>query len=129
MERLLQTLQETRRIHDSMNIPNIEYLLIFTFYYKYKTNQFFVLNYAIALTVCWNVQCQCEHGANGASKRLALHVQIRCGSLSITTSVSVLSNEFDIRSVLHGQVSLTAVNHIQYAFHGFMNGCKYLKIH
>ena len=29
------TLQETRSIHHSMNIPKIEFLLIFTFYYKY----------------------------------------------------------------------------------------------
>ena len=27
--------QETRSIHDSMNIPKIELLLIFTIYYKY----------------------------------------------------------------------------------------------
>ena len=30
-------------------------------------------------------------------------------SLSITTPVSLLANEFDVRSVLHGQVSLAAV--------------------
>ena len=35
-----------------------------------------------------------------------------CGSLSITTPVSCLANEFDVRSVFHGQVSLAAVNHI-----------------
>ena len=28
------TLQETRSINDSMNLPKIEFLLIFTFYYK-----------------------------------------------------------------------------------------------
>ena len=28
------TLQETRSIHDSMNLPKIELLFIFTFYYK-----------------------------------------------------------------------------------------------
>ena len=32
--------------------------------------------------------------------------------LSITTSVSLLANESDIRSALHGQVSLAAVNDI-----------------
>ena len=32
--------------------------------------------------------------------------------LSITTPVSLLANEFDVRSVLQGQVSLVAVNHI-----------------
>ena len=29
------TLQETQSIHDSMNIPKMNLLLIFTFYYKY----------------------------------------------------------------------------------------------
>ena len=32
--------------------------------------------------------------------------------MSITTPVSLLANELDVRSVLHGQVSLAAVNHI-----------------
>ena len=41
-----------------------------------------------------------------------LHVRLRCGSLSITTPVSLLANEFDVRSVLHGLVSLTAINQI-----------------
>ena len=43
---------------------------------------------------------------------LVLHVRLRCGSLSITTQVSLLANEFNVRSVLHGQVSLAAVNQI-----------------
>ena len=50
--------------------------------------------------------------ANGANKRLVLHVQLGCGSLSITTPVPLLVNEFDVRSVLYGQVSLAAVNQI-----------------
>ena len=70
----------------------------------------------------------CTRTANGAKKRLVLHVQIRCGSLSITTPVSLLANEFHVRSVLHGQVRLAAVNQI-YVIHGAMNGCKNLKIH
>ena len=48
---------------------------------------------------------QLEHG-------IVLHVQLRCGSLSITTPVSHLANEFDVRSELHGQVSLAAFNQI-----------------
>ena len=52
----------------------------------------------------------------------------RCGSLSITTPVSLLANEFDVRSVLHGQVSLAAVNQIC-VIHEAMNGCKNPKIH
>ena len=51
-----------------------------------------------------NSQC------DGAKKQLVLHVQLKCGSLSITTPVSHLANEFDVRSELHGQVSLVAVN-------------------
>ena len=57
-----------------------------------------------------------------------LHVQIRCGSLSITTPVSLLANGFDVGSVLHKKVSLAAVNQIC-IFHEAMNGCKNLKIH
>ena len=39
--------------------------------------------------------------ANGANKRLVLHVRLGCGLLSITAPVSLLANEFDVRSVLH----------------------------
>ena len=47
---------------------------------------------------------QLEHGqpmeqtwtANGANKKLVLHVRLRCGSLSITTPVSLLADEFDV---------------------------------
>ena len=66
--------------------------------------------------------------ANGANKRLILHVRLRCGSLSITTPVPLLANELDIRSVLHGQESLAAVNQI-YVFHEAMNASKTLKIY
>ena len=37
---------------------------------------------------------------------------LRCGSLSITTPVSLLANEFDVWSELHVQVSLAAVSQI-----------------
>ena len=57
---------------------------------------------------------------------LVLQVRIRCSLLSFTTLVSLLANEFDARSVMHGQVSLAAVNHI-YVIHGVTNGCKNLK--
>ena len=66
--------------------------------------------------------------ANGANKRLVLYVRLRCVSLSITTPGSLLANEFDVRSILHGQVCLAAVNQIR-VVHGAMNGCKNLKIH
>ena len=61
--------------------------------------------------------------ANGANKRL-----VRCGSLKITTPVSHLTNEFDVRSVLHGQVSLAAISQF-FVFHEAINGCKNQKIH
>ena len=64
----------------------------------------------------------------GASKKLVLHVRLVCCSLSITTPVSLLANEFDVRSVLHGFVSVAAVNHIC-VIHETMNGCKNLKVH
>ena len=44
-----------------------------------------------------------------------------------TTRVSLLANEFDVRSVLHGQVSLAAVNQIS-VIHEAINGCENLKI-
>ena len=44
-----------------------------------------------------------------------------CGSLSITTQVSLLANEFDVRRVVHGRVSLAAVNQIC-LIHEAMNG-------
>ena len=58
---------------------------------------------------------------------LVLHVRLRCGSLSITTPVPLLANEFDVPSVLQGQVSLAAVNQI-HVIHEAMNGYKNLKI-
>ena len=59
---------------------------------------------------------------------LVLQVRLRCGSLSITIPVSLLANEFDVRSILYGQVSLAAVNQIC-VIHEAMNSCKNLKIH
>ena len=47
-----------------------------------------------------------------SKQEAVLHVRLRCGSLSITTPVSHLSNEFDVRSEMHGQVSLAAANQI-----------------
>ena len=52
---------------------------------------------------------QCEHGQPMEQTR---SLRLRCGSLSTTTPVSHLANEFDVRSELHGQVSLAAVNQI-----------------
>ena len=63
-----------------------------------------------------------------ANKKLVLHVRLRCGRLSITTPVSLLANEFDVRSVLHGQMSLAAVNQFC-VIHEAINRCKYRKIY
>ena len=57
---------------------------------------------------------QLEHG-----QPLVLHVRLGCGSLSIITPVSLLAIEFDARSVLHGQVSLAAVNQMLYNSWGY----------
>ena len=63
------------------------------------------------------------------SKQVACFVHgLGCGLLSITSPVSLLANEFDVRSVLHGQESLVVVNQIC-VIHEAMNGCKNLKIH
>ena len=43
-------------------------------------------------------------------------------------TVSLLANEFDFQSLLHGQVNLAAVNQID-VIHEAINGCKNLKIH
>ena len=60
---------------------------------------------------------------NGANKKLVSHVQLSCGYLPITTLVSLLANELDIRSVLQGPVSLAAVSQIC-VIHEAMNNCK-----
>ena len=39
-----------------------------------------------------------------------LHVRLGCGSLSITAPVSLLANEFDVCSVLHGQMKMKSYN-------------------
>ena len=39
-------------------------------------------------------------------------MRLRCGLMSITTKVLNLTNEFDVRSDSHGEVSLAAVNQI-----------------
>ena len=39
---------------------------------------------------------QLEHGQPMEQTRLVLHIRLRCGSLSITTPVSLLANELDV---------------------------------
>ena len=50
-----------------------------------------------------------------------------CLAVNHNTS-AILANEFDVRSALHGQVSLAAVNQFC-VVHEAMNRYKYLKIH
>ena len=73
------------------------------------------------------LECKTEKG-NSKQEAFFLHMRLRCGSLSITTPESLLANEFSVLSVLHGQVSLAAVNQI-YVIHEAMNVCKNLKIY
>ena len=55
-----------------------------------------------------------------------LHVQLRCGSLSIATQVSHLANEYDVQSKLHGQGAWQLP--IKFCvIHEAMNSCKTLK--
>ena len=63
---------------------------------------------------------QCEHGLPMEQTRgLFCTCESDVITLSITTPVSLLANEFDARSALHGQVSLAAVNHILYDSLGY----------
>ena len=100
--------------------------------YKYlKYGNYFNLGKTVLYLICnseltfWGVKRKNGTASvKGANKKLVLHVvRLGCSLLSITIPVSLLANELDLRSVLHGQVSLAAVNQI-YFFHEAMNGCK-----
>ena len=58
-----------------------------------------------------------EQTAKGANKRLVSRLQLGCGSQSITTALSLLVDELDVQSLLHGQMSLAANNHIYERLH------------
>ena len=98
------------------------------FFYIYKNINYNCFNDFVVVQNGKAEQQALTQTANGANKRLVLHVRLRCDSLSITTPVLLLANEFDVQSVLHGQVSLAAVNQIC-VIHEAMNGCKNKKIH
>ena len=61
---------------------------------------------------------------HGQPKRLVLHVRFECGSLSITTAVSLLANAFRVFEAYCTE----AVKQIC-VIHEAMNGCENLKIH
>ena len=65
---------------------------------------------------------------NTDSQWSKLHGLPGCGSLTFTTPVSLLANEFDVRRVLQGPVSLAAANQI-YVIHEVMKRLKNVKIH
>ena len=70
---------------------------------------------------------QLEHGQPMEQTRRLFCMCDSGVTLSLTTPVSLLANEFYDRSVLHGQVSLAAVNQIC-VINEAMNSCKNLKI-
>ena len=125
-----------------MNIPKIEFItyIYISKVYKnifdlgIKTVLYLKYNYINSLVGVLNGKAEqpvCTRTANGASKRLALHVRLRCGSLSLTTPVSLLANEFDALSILLGQVSLAAANQIcviHEAMKGLLQKYKYVGI-
>ena len=82
------------------------------------------------MSECKTEHCnsQCEHGQPMEQTRGLFCMCDSDVELSITTSVSLLANEFNVQSMLHVQVSLAAVNQIC-IIHEAMNGCKNLKIH
>ena len=57
-----------------------------------------------------------------------LHVRLGCVSMSITAPISLLTNDFDVQSLLPGQMSLAAGYQIC-VIHEAMNVCKDRKIH
>ena len=52
----------------------------------------------------------------------------RANQVWLSVNPPTVTNELEVRSVLHGQVSSAAVNHI-YVFHEVINSCKILKIY
>ena len=107
-------LQDTQSIHDSMNIPKLNLLLIFTFYYKYlKYRNYFDLGNKTVLDLI----CHCINGLDGGLNGKA--------EQPMWTQTANGANK---RLVLHGQMSLAAVNKM-YVIHEAMNGYKNLKNH
>ena len=83
----------------------------------------------MSITCSLMVLLECKTEKGNADSQWRKQVLFACANkvwLAVNHKLSVTSaNEFDVRSVhvLHGQVSLTAVNHI-YVFHEVINGCK-----
>ena len=73
---------------------------------------------------------QCEHGQLMEQTRglFCMASRVWLADNHNITSVPFLANEFDVRSLLHRQVGLAAVNQVC-VIHEAMNSCKNLKIH
>ena len=92
-------------------------------------------NKSVLILVCnrMNVLLECKteqrtsQGEHGQPMEQTIGLFCTCDSV-VTTPVSLLANKLDVWSVLHGQVSLAAVNQI-FVTHEAMNGCKNLKVH
>ena len=72
--------------------------------------------------------CNCSRSGVNVRAHLLRNKFSRDYSSIRSGPLSLLANEFDVCSVLHGQVRLAAVNQIC-VIHEAMNGCKNLKIH
>ena len=81
-----------------------------------------------------NLMCQLNYSMHGSREGeggpVCWSVKQKSGTASVNRDSQWRKQEslFDVRSVLHGQVSLAAVNHICIIDEA-MNGCKNLKVH
>ena len=67
-------------------------------------------------------------GSQWSKQEACFACATRCGSLSITTRESLLANEFNVPSILYGQVNLADINQVC-VIHEAMNSFKNLKVH
>ena len=89
-----------KHFHDSMNRPKMEFIAYIYIYKKKVTyRNYYNLDNKTVIILMVLLESKTEKRnslCDGANKMLVLHVRIRCGSLSITTIVSLLANEFDV---------------------------------
>ena len=71
---------------------------------------------------------QLEHGHSIEQTRGLFCTYDSVWLATITTPLSLLVNAFDVRSIMHWQVSLAAVNQ-SCVIHEAVSGCENLKIH
>ena len=68
--------------------------------------------YEMLLTVLSECKTERNTDSKWSKQEACFDVRLGCGSLLIITPVSLLANKLNVRSVLHGQMSLAAVSHI-----------------